>query len=116
MNAGPNVDFDHTGQTNLFKYIAGLDPLDSNSRFTLSIGLVPDPLHPGQFLSGQKNLTFNPVVGGRTYTITAKRTFSAPAWSVIAASAPSDSGATRTITDLNATVAQKFYHVEIAKP
>ena len=38
-NAAPNVDFDHTGQTNLFKYIAGLNPLDG-SRFTLSIAPV----------------------------------------------------------------------------
>ena len=61
----PNVDFDHNGQTNLFKYIAGLNPLDPTSRFTLSIAAVP-----GQPV--QKNLTFSPRFADRTYTIKAK--------------------------------------------
>lgn len=34
--AAPNADADGTGQNNLFKFIAGLNPLDG-SRFTLSI-------------------------------------------------------------------------------
>ena len=62
--AGPNVDADGTGQTNLFKFIAGLDPTD-HSRFTITIAPVP-----GQ--PGQQNVIFNPVVAGRTYTVTAK--------------------------------------------
>jgi len=41
--AAPGVDVSGTGQTNLFKYAAGLDPLDPNSRFTLTIAPVPDP-------------------------------------------------------------------------
>ena len=107
-NAGPNADFDGTGQTNLFKYIAGLNPLDG-SRFTLLIAPVPG-------LPGQKNLTFNPVVAGRTYVITAKPDFTAPTWGAINASAPGDNGTARTITDLSASGAKKFYHVEITKP
>ena len=34
--AAPTVDADGTGQTNFFKHIAGLNPLDPNSRFSLS--------------------------------------------------------------------------------
>ena len=115
-NAAPNVDFDHTGQTNLFKYIAGLNPLDPNSRFTLTIARTPDPLNPGQFLAGQKNLIFNPRFADRTYTVRGRTSLLNGAWSAINGSAPSDNGTTRTITDLSATPAPKFYHVEITKP
>ena len=109
-NAAPSVDFDHTGQTNLFKYIAGLNPLDPNSRFTLSI--APVPAQPAQ-----KNLTFSPRFADRTYTIKARSDLLTPGgWSAINGSAPSDNGTVRTITDLNATPAPKFYHVEITKP
>ena len=107
-NAGPNADFDHTGQTNLFKYIAGLNPLDG-SRFTLSIAKVP-----GQ--PAQKNLTFDPVVAGRTYTVTSKPDLTIVGWTAITVSPPSDNGTTRTVTDLNATQEIKFYRIGITKP
>ena len=114
-NAGPNVDFDHTGQTNLFKYIAGLNPLDG-SRFTLSIGPTPDPAHPGQFLAGQKSLIFNPRFADRTYTVTSKSDLTLAGWSAITVSPPVDSGTTRTVADQNATGVEKFYRIEITKP
>ena len=41
-NAAPGADADGTGQTNLFKYLAGLNPLDG-SRFVLTIANVPRP-------------------------------------------------------------------------
>ena len=107
-NAGPNADFDHMGQTNLFKSIAGLNPLDG-SRFTLSIAPVSGQLT-------QKNLTFDPVVAGRTYTVTSKTDLTIAEWNAITVSAPSDSGTTRTVTDLNATGEIKFYRIEITKP
>jgi hypothetical protein len=108
--AGPNVDADGTGQTNLFKFIAGLDPTDPTSRFTLTI--LPVPGQPGQ-----KNLIFNPVVAGRTYVITAKTDLTnLGGWGAINASAPTDNGTQRTITDLSATGPNKFYRVEISKP
>ena len=80
-----------------------------NRPFTLSIAPVP-----GQ--PTQKALSFSPRFTDRTYTITAKSPLTAPAWSAITASAPSDNGTTRTITDLSATPALKYYHVEITKP
>ena len=109
-NAGPNVDFNRTGQTNLFKYIAGLNPLDSNSRFILKTAPVP-----GQ--PGQKRIIFSPLAAGRIYTVKAKPSLlTLGGWSAITASAPSDNGLERTITDLNATEAEKFYQIEITKP
>ncbi len=108
-NAGPAVDFDGTGQTNLFKYIAGLNPLDG-SRFTLSIASVA-----GQ--PGQKAITFAPRLTDRTYTVTARPALTAGSYAPLTnPSAPNDAGQRRTITDLSAGGAAKFYRVEITKP
>ena len=116
-NAAPSVDFDHTGQTNLFKYIAGLNPLDPNSRFVLKIAPVPNPLLPGQFLAGQKNLIFSPRFADRTYTLFSSSGLASGIFSPLTnPSAPSDNGTQRTITDLSATGPLKFYRVEITKP
>jgi len=103
-----SADADGTGQTNLFKYIAGLNPLDG-SRFVLSITGVP-----GQ--SGQKNLIFTPLVAGRTYTVKYRPDLMAGSWQTLTGTTQSDSGNQRTVTDTAATGARKFYHVEITKP
>ncbi len=109
-NADPNVDADGTGQTNLFKYVAGLNPVDPNSRFSITVTAVP-----GQ--PGQKAVSFSPVVAGRTYTVTAKTDLATVGgWRAINGSAPSDNGNVRTITDLSATDLVKFYQVEITSP
>ncbi len=86
-NAGPNVDYDGTGQTNYFKYIAGLNPIDPTSRFILKISNIP-----GQ--ANQKNLIFSPRLSDRTYSIMGKSDLlPGSSWSVINASAPSDKAA-----------------------
>ena len=107
-NAGPNVDFDHTGQTNLFKYVAGLNPLDG-TRFELSIAPVP-----GQ--PAQKNLIFTPIVAGRTYTVKSRTDLAAGSWTTLTGTTQNDTGVQRTVTDLNAVEVQKFYRIEITKP
>jgi hypothetical protein len=104
----PNVDADGTGQTNLFKYTAGLNPTDG-TRFTITI--APTPGQPGQM-----SVTYSPVVAGRTYAVTAKTSLSGSSWSAINASGPTTNGSQQTITDLSATGPAKFYHVEITKP
>jgi len=53
-------DFDNTGQNNLFKYVAGLDPTDPTSIFYLQIASVTNQ-------DAQENLLFNPLASGRTY-------------------------------------------------
>ena len=108
--AAPQADVSGTGQTNLFKYLAGLNPLDPNSRFTLSIRSVP-----GQ--PAQKQLIFAPRLTDRTYTVTSRPALSTGGYAPLAnPSAPSDSGPQRTITDLGAGGAATFYRVEITKP
>ncbi len=106
--AGPNADADGTGQTNLFKFIAGLNPLNG-SRFLLNIQPVP-----GQ--ASQKNLIFSPLVAGRTYTAQSAPSLVTPSWSVLPQSTQNDNGTVRTVTDLSASPAPKFYRVQISKP
>jgi len=105
-NAAPNVDADGTGQTNLFKFTAGLNPLDG-SRFILNIAPVP-----GQ--PSQKNLVFNPIVSGRTYT--AQYAADLSSWNPLTGATQSDNGNVRTVTDPNATGAKKFYRIQISRP
>jgi hypothetical protein len=108
-NAGPDVDFAGTGQTNLFKYIAGLNPLD-RSRFSLSIEPVPaDP--------GRKNLIFGPIAAGRSYVVTSSPDLPGGTFTPLSHPSPHiDNGNQRTITDLDASGSRKFYRVEIVKP
>jgi hypothetical protein len=108
-NAGPVQDISGTGQTNLFKYVAGLNPLDG-SRFILTIAPVV-----GQ--PGQKALTFSPRLSDRTYTITSRPALSTGSYVPLAnPSAPVDTGSQRTVNDLSAGGSSKFYRVEISKP
>lgn len=106
--AGPNADADGTGQTNLFKFVAGLNPLDG-SRFTFSIQPVS-----GQ--PGQKNLIFQPLVSGRTYGVQFRTGLTTGNWEPLTGTTQSDNGNQRTVTDPNASSASKFYQVQISKP
>ena len=105
--AGPNADADGTGQTNLFKYVAGINPLD-HSRFALSVLPVN-----GQ--AGQKNLVLQPLVNGRTYVVQFATSLTSPNWQTLTGTTQSDNGATRTVTDLSAS-GPKDYRVQISKP
>jgi hypothetical protein len=104
-----SADFDGTGQSNRFKYVAGLNPTDG-SHFTVTV--VPVSGQPGQM-----NIVFSPIVTGRNYVVTSMSSLSTGGtWTPINGSAPSDNGTQRTITDLSATGPQKFYHVEVTLP
>jgi hypothetical protein len=106
--AGPNADADGTGQNNLFKYVAGLNPLDG-SRFTLSIQRAS-----GQ--PSQKQLVFQALVSGRTYTPNFRLSLTSGGWGGLTGTSQSDNGNQRTVTDLNASGNGKFYQIQITKP
>jgi hypothetical protein len=109
-NATPGIDVDGTGQNNLFKYTAGLDPTNPASIFVLKIASVT-----GQ--PTQKNLIFNPIAGGRTYTVESKTNLVSTSYTPLAsASAPVTNLNQVTVTDLNATPTAKFYHIHISLP
>ena len=107
--AAPNVDADGTGQTNLFKYMAGLNPIDPTSRFIVTIQPVS-----GQ--PGQKQIIFTPTATGRTYTVVSKASLIDSNWVALTGTTQSDSGQQRTVTDLSASSPRKFYQVQISKP
>ena len=107
-HAAPALDPDGDGQTNQFEFTAGLVPNDPASVFQLRIAPVP-----GQ--SSRKNIIFSPRLDGRTYIVESLPALGG-AWQPLTTGTQSDSGDERTVTDLNATGAKKFYRVEISRP
>jgi hypothetical protein len=108
-DAGPTLDPDGDGQNNAFEFTAGLVPTDALSRFSLSIA----PIF-GQ--PGQKDIVFDPIVAGRTYTVMTSPDLSFDSWDPLTGATASDDGDERTVTDPAATATKKFYTVEIVKP
>jgi hypothetical protein len=109
-DAAPNMDVDGTGQNNLFKYVAGLDPTNPASIFVLQIASIA-----GQ--PTQKNLIFNPEVGGRTYTPQFRTNLNSGAWATLTGMAGPVTNANQvTVTDMTATQTQKFYRIDISLP
>ena len=99
-----NVDADGTGQNNLFKYVAGLDPTNPSSVFQFNVQTVAtnEPTWMG--------LTYNPIAPGRTYTIEFCTDFPSGSYTPLTgASSPQTNGNQVTVIDLNATQSNKFY-------
>jgi hypothetical protein len=108
--AAPTADPTGCGQNNQFKYLAGLDPTNAASLFKLRIAAVA-----GQ--PGQKKLIFSPRWNDRTYTpVFRTNLLTGDAWVALTNTNVTDSGAQRTVIDLNATAAQKFYRISISDP
>jgi len=108
-NAAPDKDASGTGQTNLFKYIAGLNPTDRSSSFRVSVQAVS-----GQ--PGQRQVVFSPTLSDRTYTVYYKTSLTDTTWTPLTGATQADNGQQRTVTDTNATGKTKFYRVMIGKP
>jgi hypothetical protein len=107
-------DYDGTGQDNLFKFVAGLNPTNPASVFALTVAPVA-----GQPM--QKVLTYNPIlIGfGQTYTVQFTTNLVGATYanltttSVLTTNVPQ---AQVILTDLSATQPQKFYRVNISLP
>jgi hypothetical protein len=106
--AAPGVDADGSGHGNLFKFVAGLNPLDG-SRFTINSAPVPGD-------SSQMAISFGPIVRGRSYDVRTAESLAMPQWDPLTSSSHIDQGTTRTVIDHEALGARKFYRVEISKP
>jgi hypothetical protein len=107
--AAPTQDPDGDGQNNAFEFTAGLVPTDPQSRFSLSI--VPVPGQPGQ-----KQVIFDPIVGGRSYAVMTSPDLTPGSWAPLSGGSVSNDGDQRTVTDPAASETRKFYTVEIVKP
>jgi hypothetical protein len=103
-------DLDGTGQNNLFKYVAGLDPTDPTSVFVLTIASVTNQ-------TAQENLFFNPIATGRTYTVQYSTDLVSGVWLPLTTyTGPQTNGNQVTITDTNAVLPQEFYRIDISLP
>jgi PKD repeat protein len=107
-----NVDADGTGQNNLFKYIAGLDPTNPASMFVLNVA-------SGTNQSQAMNLNFNPLAIGRTYTPQFSTDLVSGVWMPLTTymGPVTNIGGTQvTITDTNPIPPQEFYRIDISLP
>jgi subtilisin-like proprotein convertase family protein len=105
----PEEDSDGDGNANYFEFIAGLDPKNASSVFTLRIAPV----------SGQVNqmvITFKPIVSGRIYTLKSSDSLAPGSWTTLSGSTSSDLGSERSVLDATAAGAKRFYRVEIHYP
>jgi hypothetical protein len=109
-SAAPTADFDGTGQNNLFKYVAGLDPTNPASVFVLKIaGVTGQP--------GQKALTWTPLATGRTYSPEYRTNLTFGSYAALAGyTGPTTNSPQVSVTDVNATEKNKFYHIRISYP
>lgn len=109
-NGVASADADGTGQNNLFKYVAGLDPTNPASIFVLKIASVP-----GQ--PSQKKLTFLPWASGRTYTPEFRTDLTAGSYATLLGySGPTTNSTEISVTDVDATQPNKFYRIRISLP
>ncbi len=106
-------DSDGTGQDNLFKFVAGLNPTNPDSIFVLKI--VPVTGQPTE-----KTLTYNPIlVGyGQTYTVQYRTNLTGGASyaTLTTTSVLTTNGNQVSLNDTQATQTQKFYRVNISLP
>ncbi|MGD0058700.1 MAG: PKD domain-containing protein [Verrucomicrobiia bacterium] len=103
-----SADADGTGQNNLFKYTAGLNPTNPASIFVVQPATV-------QNLPGQFSFQFAPVVAGRFYSPQFCTNLVSGVWLPLTNYAgPVFNGSRATITDLNATQPNEFYRLAIS--
>lgn len=108
-NAAPGEDATGTGQTNLFKYVAGLNPTDRTAVFHVNVLPVSDQ-------PDQKQIVFGPVFPGRTYTVVYKDNLADATWTPLTGASQSDNGQQRTVIDPSASGKSKFFRVQISMP
>ncbi len=103
-------DADGTGQDNLFKYVAGLDPTNSTSVFVVQAEPVA-----GQ--PNQKDILYQPIVSGRTYAVQFATNLTGGVYTPLPGfSGPITNFPQATVIDLSATQTQKFYRIDISLP
>lgn len=107
--AGPAVDADGDGQTNLFEFTAGLLPNSRASRFVVSLEGVP-----GQ--PTQKRMVFQPAINGRTFTLLKSTSLLPGSWQTVPGALVTGNDGTQTLTDPAAGTTRAFYKVLINVP
>lgn len=101
--AEPTADATGTGQNNLFKYTAGLNPTDPASRFLTTVGTTAG-----------HTVTLSPRLTDRSYTL--QFSTDLHTWQTLTGAIIQDNGLTRTVTDPDAGSSRKFYRVQVTYP
>ena len=105
-----SADADGTGQNNLFKFTAGLDPTNPASVFVLGAASVSNQ-------PASVTIIFNPAVTGRIYTPQfCTNLLTGPWLPLTTGTSPKTNGNQITVTDTNAVSPQKFYRIDITLP
>ena len=104
--AAPMVDASGTGQNNLLKYTAGLNPTDRASRLVTNVGGV----------GGAHTFTISPRLNDRTYTVQFSTTLQPNDWQPLNGATVLDNGQTRILTDPDSTTMRKFYRLQVSFP
>lgn len=105
-NGTPTADPDHDGQDNLHEYLAGTDPTDANSRFSLQI-------EKGS--SGTK-LVFAPRWDDRTYVVEVSTNLGSPSFVRAEGLKVENRGAIGSVVDPNKADPARFYRIRISLP
>ncbi|OYW74684.1 MAG: hypothetical protein B7Z37_16660 [Verrucomicrobia bacterium 12-59-8] len=104
--AAPTADATGTGQNNLFKYTAGLNPTDPASRFITAVGPA----------ASSHTISISPRLPDRTYTVQFSTDLGATGWQPLTGATIQDNGQTRTVTDPDGASLRKFYRVQVSYP
>jgi hypothetical protein len=99
-------DADATGQDNQFKYVAGLNPTNSASVFTMGLTNPPTPA-----------LLFGPVAAGRAVVPQFIDDLSGGAWQALVSPVTTQTnGSQFSLTDPDPSTSNRFYRVQISLP
>ncbi len=107
-----SCDYDGTGQNNMFKYVAGLDPTDPTQVFALNIASVTNE-------PSQNNLFFAPLALGRTYTPQFSTDLTSRVWlplTTYTGPLTNSDGTQVSVIDTNPIPPQEFYRIQISLP
>ena len=105
--AATNADASGTGQNNLFKYTAGLNPTNPASIFVLQMGRM----------SNGPMLSFGPIASNRTYNVQYRTDLWTSPWTALTGTLNSmTNGSQMTVTDTNPMPPVKFYRIGITTP
>lgn len=107
--AAPLADPDSDGQSNLFEFLAKVNPLDPFSVFT--VRLQQNPVNPNRH-----DIVFKPVFADRTYTLLASPGLNPGGFTPVTNTSTVTGGSERTITVNTPATVRTFYRVQIAKP
>ncbi|MBI5387075.1 MAG: hypothetical protein HZA90_20585 [Verrucomicrobia bacterium] len=106
-NGLAGVDSDGDGQTNAFEYVAGTIPTNASSKFALRIENVAGH-------ADHKAIIFSPRFPSRVYEPLFCNSLDGGRFAALTATSTNDNLLERTITDLHATNATRFYRVQIS--